>query len=100
MSLNTDFPISHQESRHTTQGHHPFQWITRGRVCYSPVNYTPEAVAGTAELVEHLCAHLRGIDIALGGGPPPMVDMWETADGADSWETGAGAPDYWDTADV
>lgn len=98
MGLLTRFPIPVHESRYTRQGHHPFSWITRGKVCYEPVNYTPTAVAGTAELAEHLCAHLRGIDIMLGGGPPPGIDTWETADGAGSWETADGL-DTWDTAD-
>jgi len=67
-SLGSDFPVPSHMMRYALQGRAPFEWIGRGRVCYSPTNYTPVATTGTSEIIDQLSAHLAGIDAALAGG--------------------------------
>ena len=100
-SLGSDFPVPSHMMRYALQGRAPFEWIGRGRVCYSATSYTPVATAGTSEIVDQLNAHLAGIDAALAalGGPGTYPDAWETANGTDAFDT-ADLVEQWDIASV
>lgn len=87
--MRSDWPVGSPLMRYALQGRAPFEWIGRGRICYSPSNYTPTPTAGTSEIADQLNAHLAGIDAALtGGGGGGDAILLETGDSM-LLETGA-----------